>query len=323
MDLVKARRYHTIKGALNQFESIYRTNKTAVDANLNRVVARWTSNNAFEHYVMFDSVPMPKRWDRGQSRRRQSFQEYLVTIENLAFELTIPWHRYDEDDDQTQSIRARVSQGAARFAYLEEKLFVELITATPDDLSYIPKCFDGYDLYSTGSGTRFGLTGGNILTGASGAGTTPLDFLSDFNRVMQMFIQMKDTKNQPYHESQYLNKPLVVVPPALRENAIKAQNQQMMAVRTGPSGGGMESNVFQGAFDLWVNNRLTGYSWYVFLTNAPSKAIAIQQRQGLRNNFFNEANSHDLADNNIREMMWDERKMIFPWNPHNTIKVNQ
>lgn len=320
MDIVKARRYHTIKGALNQFENIYRLKKASVDAVMNRVVGRWTSNNAFEHYVLFDSIPMPHRWDRGMPRQRQAFDEYLLTIENLSFELTIPWHRYDEEDDQTQSIRSRIAQGAARFAYLEEKLFIEVLTGTASELNSIPNAWDGYSLFSTGGGTRFGLSGGNILSGSSGAYSTPHDFLQDVNEVIAMFIQMKDTVNEPLFTPPELQNPLVIVPPALRENALQARNSQLMGTPAG--GGAMQSNVFKGTFDVWVNNRLTGYDWYVVLQNADTKPIAIQTRQGIRNQLFNETNSHDLADTNIREIMWDNRLMVFPYNPQTAIKVN-
>lgn len=321
MAMVQAQRFHTIKGLNAQFENIYRLRKREVDARMNRVVQRWVSNNIFEQYSLFDSVPMPRRWDRGMSRVRQGFNEYLMEVENLNFELTIQWHRLDEEDDQTQSMRQRVAEGAARFAYLEEALFIELITGTASELSYIPNAWDGYPLFSDGGGTRMGLSGGNIYTGTSGSGSSPYDFLSDLNGVLAGFIAMRDTVNQPLHVGPEIDQPLVVVSPALRENAMKAQGQNLMAVRAG-SAGGMESNVFRGSFDLWVNSRLSGYDWFVFLQNSPNKAVAIQTRQGIRNNLFTEQNSHDLADNNMREMMWDNRMMIFPYDIHSAFQVN-
>lgn len=321
MAMVQANRFHTIKGLNAQFENIYRLRKRSVDARMNNVVQRWTSNNAFEQYGLFSAVPMPRRWDRGQSRLRQGFVEYLMEVENLAFELTIQWHRYDEEDDQTQTLRSRVNEGAARFAYLEEALFVELITGTASELSYIPNAWDGYPLFSNGGGTRMGLSGGNIWTGTTGSNSTPLDFLEDLNGVISAFIAMRDTENQPLHVGDEMEQPMVIVSPALRQNAMKAQGQTLMAVRSGAAGG-MESNVFKGSFDIWVNPRLSGYDWYTILQRAPNKPVGIQVRQPVRNNLFTEQNSHDLADNNLREIVWDERLMIFPYDIHSAFKTD-
>lgn len=319
--MIQAQRYHTIKGLNAQFENIFRLRKREVDARMNRVVARWTSNNLFEQYSLFDSVPMPRRWDRGRERVRQGFNEYLMEVENLNFELTIQWHRYDEEDDQTQGLRARVSEGAARFAYLEEALFIELITATASELSYIPNAWDGYPLFSTGSGTRAGISGGNIYSGTSGSGSSPIHFLTDLNGVLASYIAMRDTASQPLHAGPEINNPLVVVSPALRENAMKAHGQNLMAVAQ-PAGGAMETNVFRGSFDLWVTPRLSGYDWYVFLQNSPHKPVAIQVRQGVRNQLFTPENSQSLADPNLKEIMWDNRMMIFPYDYHAAFKVD-
>lgn len=314
----------TARGLRSEFNDVFRTRGTETRAKVSQVMGFWNSDGAFETYHGYDSVPLVTPWPRGNSRTRSSFGEFTYYQANYDYNLTLEWHSNDEDDDQTQNLVPRAREGARRFGSLPLYALIEIISGSADQLlteQGIPKAYDGNDLFSSGSGSRWGTVGGNIKTG-SGVGTVA-DVIKDYNLIMARFAAFTDTTlnaKAKLWDEQALQKPLVIAPYGHKQVFEEAQKAKNTHVNGGAIGA--SDNVWAGEFDLWLEPRLTGDDWFVFLQGSEFKAFFQQERQALRDNVQDFNNSDTTRDTKQKALMFDWRGAWGVWVPQTACKAD-
>jgi phage major head subunit gpT-like protein len=281
------------------------------------------SDGLQEQYHYYETLPHPRIWVRGKNRVRKAFKGVQFTVENKDWELTIPYHSNDADDDRTRSLDTLIHAGAQNLAHLPERVFFQILTAgsDPDLLPNVPLAPDGAALFAAtaGGSARFGATGGNIITGS---GTTAAQIRTDFWSVLARFAEFKDTEDQPLWSDNMLEGTYLIV--------FNAQNQEAFREafdlkRVEGTGGSTPTNIFQDAgvkFMLWPSSRITDDDFYVSLTSAPFKPLFQQRRQAPREMDWNFENSDRARDTKVLEIGWDIRDGYGIAVPYQFIKVN-
>ncbi|MCC6824086.1 MAG: hypothetical protein IT579_25500, partial [Verrucomicrobia subdivision 3 bacterium] len=307
-----------------EFNDVFRVRGAEVRQRVSKVMGFWDSDGAFEVYHGYDAAPLVTPWPRGVSRTRSSFGEFTYYQANYDYNSAVEWHGNDEDDDQTGQLVPRARDGARRFASLPLYAMVEILSGSATDLLVehgVPLAYDGYALYSSGSGSRFGVVNGNLVSG-NGVGDVA-SVLKDYNLGMARFAAFTDTTNNnnaKLFDEDALTKPIIVAPYEHKQVFEQAQR----AKSTHVSGGaiGPADNVWAGEFELWLEPRLTGDDWYIFLTGSEFKAFFQQERQPLRDNVEDFSNSDRTRDTKVKAVMWDWRGAWGIWVPQTTVQIN-
>lgn len=312
----------TARGLRSEFNEVFRVRGANTRQTVGQIMAFWSSDGAFEIYHGYDAVPTVKPWPRGDARARDAFNEFTYFQRNYSFNLTIEWHEEDEQDDQTGQLVPRAREGGLRFAQLPLRALVEMLLGAASALMVeggIPKAYDGNDLYSTGTGSRFGVVGGNILTG-NGVGTVA-DVLKDYNLGMARIAAFKDTTGtEPLWDGAALQKPLVIAP--YEHKMVFEEAQKAKQTHTHGGAIGAADNVWAGEFDLWLEPRLTGDDWFILIRNSEFKTFFQQERMPLRDNVEDFNNSDRTRDTKLKSFMLDWRGAWGIWVPQTTVKVN-
>ena len=309
------------RGLRSEFNDVFRVRGAQTRKQVGQIMAFNDSDGAFEIYHGFEAPPVVQPWPRGQSRTRDSFGEISYYQANYDYNLAIEWHENDEADDQTGDLVNKARQSALRFAQLPLRALVEILGGTATLLAQqgIPKAYDGYDLFSAGGTTRFGVTNGNLVTG-NGVGTVA-DVLNDYNVGMARIAAFKDNTNtETFWESSDLMKPLVIAPYENKKVFEEAQKAKQTHVNGGAIGA--SDNVWAGEFDLWLEPRLTGSDWFIFLQNSEFKTFFQQERQALRDNLEDFSNSDRVRDTKIKAYMADWRGAWGVWVPQTAAKID-
>lgn len=309
------------RGLRTEFNDVFRVRGAQTQQQVGQIMAFWDSDGAFEVYHGFEAVPTVKPWPRGDSRARDAFGEVSYYQANFDYNLTVSWHENDEADDQTGNLVQQARAGALRFAQLPLRATVEMLLGSATLLSQqgIPLAYDGNSLYSNGGGARFGVTGGNLVSG-SGVGTVA-DVLANYNDGMARIATFKDTTGtETFWESSDLVKPLIVAPYTHKKVFEEAQKAKQTHVNGGAIGA--SDNVWAGEFDLWLEPRLTGDDWFIFLQSSEFKTFFQQERMALRDNIEDFSNSDFARNTKIKSYMCDWRGAWGVWVPQTTVKIN-
>lgn len=281
------------------------------------------SDLQIETHGGFQSVAVPRRWVRGQPRHRTALSEFFVTVQNYSWDLWIDWHEEDEEDDQTHKLVARAQDGARRFTQLDERILVQNITAATDAalLPSLPNAYDGLGAISTS--TRFGVSGGNQLTG-SGIGSAAAvrsDFLSALG---SKFAQFQDTESQPYWTPEDLKFNNFAV--VFNASNIQVFNDAFMTslLPANPLGSAPVDNTWlrDNAPQLMPTQRITDNSFYIMLIGADGvKPFVKQIRRDLRQLDQNMNNSDEARDTKEKGVGWDARYGYGLWEMRCLVKV--
>lgn len=286
------------------------------------------SDKAFEIYAYFKSAPYLARWERGQAIRQKAFDSVQWTVPNYRWGIRIEWHKDDEADDQTGSLLQRAREAGESEATLDERVFFQIMTATTDLdlLPTIPNAPDGAAIYSTTDGAgaaRFGVTGGNVLSGISNP--SPSDLRELHHDTFARFRRFQDTEGQPLHPSEKLSQGIMYIHgPALtqqmREAFIQAYPYQSNGNNTAAAA---PSNVIIDAGDqvkLWNSPRITNNAVYAVLLGGTTKPIFRQEREAFVETPADVANSDHTRDTYQRYMQWTGRRGYGVFLPFDTIR---
>lgn len=269
--------------------------------NANAVISNFVdldvpSDKIEELYVYNETAPYPQRVEPGEANRRESFKSVSYTVRNEEFQSGVFWYHTDAADDQTGgSILRQARSAGANFATLDERLSIQVLTATsnPRLLPSVPNAPDGAALFSATAGDgsdRFGISGGNIITGSGVA--TPTAIQTDFYSTITRMGGFKDTKGEPLHNPSSLRNFTVVYNVANDFIFKKAFEQNLIFQSTGTVGADLAaaapSNILRDltgqylSVTLMPTQRVTGDSFYVTCDNVDLKPIFIQQRQAIQ-----------------------------------------
>lgn len=281
-----------------------------------------------EYYGYPESPPTVDYWARGKAIPRETSRivTYSVVNENWgkAFEFQV-----DDLNDQTLVPATQWSgQLGARAAQLPEEIAFQIVDATTSNrlLPAIPTAPDGAALFSAtaGGAARFGVTGGNIITG-NGYGTGAAVRTDLFNAVARARAFL-DTKGQPLHVPEELEEILVVASSDYEQVFSEAFQQPItfQANAAGTAGAGVSNVIMDSGkkITLWLTPRKAAESWVVVFPRAGEAPLFQQMREAPRIISADESNS-DMARNTRLHSFQVELRAGFGINlPINAIEVD-
>ena len=299
------------RGLQSEFKDIFERQDDALDAMITDLFMDKDSDGASETYHIFTDTPRMRAWHRGDERSFQTFDEFDHEIQNFDYELTIPWHANDEDDDQTGGLLERVQEGAARAKDLPIRIAVQLMTSTVDpelleDAS--PNAYDGQNLYS--SSARDGLANGNIDSGST-TGTVN-NILDDWADVLQLYrLIIQPTSGEPYWPEGLIDSWgnfMVICSPANERVFREAFQADLILDSTGVAGVRNLTALENSAPKVKVWSRLSGDDWFTFLrSGTPKKPFVMQERMALQERMWGFDNSDMTRTTKQKALGWDGR----------------
>lgn len=312
------------RGLRTEFAETYaRAIKTA-EVSLQKVMdLNIPSNKLSEIYGYFQSVPHWRRWQRGEEIPRAGMRARNFTVVNFNWGISIDWFEDDEQDDQSLSLVSRVREAATDAAILAERVFFQILNAAVDAnlLPAIPNAPDGAAFFATVAegADRFGAVSGNILVGTGVATTAAIQ--TDFFTSLSQFRRFQDTEGQPLWPAELINRGVVVIYGTANEQAFRQAFNQMFfqGAAAAPSNVILDTRM---NVDLWGTPRIATNDWFVFLGNAPKKAVFQQVRQAPRDHMEDMLNSDFARRTKIKAMQWDARYGFGISLPYQAIQIN-
>lgn len=299
------------------------------------------SGMELESYFYSESRPYPVRWPSGTTRGTKGFKRIRYTVVNKDWTSGVGWNRNQVADDVTKSLMADVKETASRWATLEMRVAAQVIEGATDFdlLDTIPNSPDGADLFNATDGAganRFGVSGGNIISGSGVANESQI--IKDFYAAQARFLNFKDTESQPLIDpGTFVEGFVVMYPPALTEvmkRAFRAEVTLATITAAGATAAAASNVAAAGTNNpvlaagdnvtLFPNPYLTDTSdWYVFLKGANVKPLFWQDRQGIEERILT-AETGDRHSILTKEeaILWDKRGTMGANVPYGALMVN-
>lgn len=287
-----------------------------------------SATNRKHEFAYFNAAPHMAYWQRGDSIPTDAFDSVQFSANVWTWGRRVPWHKEDRKDDQTQSLMEMARRVGASAALLPEIFFFDLITSTASTLPVIPLAPDGAAMYAnTANGeARFGVTGGNLLTG-SGVATTS-QIRNDFYNAVEQFMQFQDGKGQPLFLEDVTAGGVIIAHAATNTEAFhETFLQQRQSVVAGTDAGTTPTSLTQDAgftIDLWPTQRLTGNDWFIFARNSPMMPTFLLDREGVRefSSLEGDNNGDHTRTTGEEYVQWERRAGAGIALPYGTIMIN-
>lgn len=275
-------------------------------------------------YVWKESLPFPELWPYGKGRQYKSFKDRYITLNKVNYELSIPWSKFDEEDDQLGDLRTHINKCVERYGLLPIVLLYEYFNGVAVMNPSLKTAYDGASLFSATDGdgnARLGVTGGNIVTGS---GLTVAGIIHDFAVAQQRYMSMVDpTAGKPIfsEEDVSYNKMVAIIPIQLNEIFQKATNAEM--IRIDSSNNTSESNYLKGTFEYRISPFLTDTSdWYICLKNKYWKPFVYVSPQNIETVVADINNSDHAREYNEYAIYTHIRSALGMWFPGTIMKIN-
>lgn len=278
-------------------------------------------------YAFKESIPFPNYWGYNQHRQYDTLRDRQITVHLFPYQLSIPWNRFDAEDDQIGDLLEHIQSGIRGYMELPYNFVSEYLNASADILPSVNNAYDGVALYSTVDGDgndRFEVSNGNIYSG-SGV-TTEAAFMADLVAVQRRFLQFRAPNGRPIFTEKDVSydKLVVVAPPAMNGLLLQVSKQEFIL------GSGInnnaESNYLKGTFRYQINPFLTDSNdWFVFVEHPRMKAFAYRGANADKDIFSiiaNSENSDYARDTGQNTWHSDMRAGIAPYFPASSCKVS-
>jgi hypothetical protein len=270
------------------------------------------SDKRTEYYGYWESPPVPERWERGSSIPREAGQIVTFSVVNLAFGKGIDFHEHDEQDLKLGDMQAWTRGLARRYSTLPERIFFQIAKAStnPKLLPSIPTAPDGAAIFATtaNGSARFGVTGGNLLTGSGCANAQ--NVRNDFYRMVEQFRAFQDTKGEPLHDESMLDS-FTIVYNSSNDWVFREAFQQGRTVGAigSPNAAAPTNIILESGLSitLWPTQRLTDDDWMVFADKVEPRPVFEQIRMPLRSIESDRANSDRAREELVKSFLTDMR----------------
>ena len=231
-----------------------------------------------ERYGYWESAPHLERWDRNEKMAEDELLGRSYSVQNLDWAKAIGFHENDVEDVQLEGFRERARMLAGRAAKIPQDVYFQIKTGATNAalLKSIPTAPDGAALYAAtaGGAARFGVTGGNILTGSEVASGDAVR--ADFWSAMERFRLFQDTEGEELLDDEIEAGVLIEFNANLEEVFHEAFKQER-TVQIVQNVAGAE-NVASSAvtntirerglpITLWPTQKITDNDWTVTLTS--------------------------------------------------------
>lgn len=275
-------------------------------------------------YPWKESLPFVKLWNYGMPRTYQLFRDRVLTMGLVPYELTIPWSRFDQEDDQLGDTLQHVQLAVERYGMLPDVLIAEYLNGVANLNPSLANAYDGASLFSATDGdgaSRLGVSGGNIV---SGSGASVAGVIHDINVVHRRLLNMVDsTAGKPIFDPKdiTLSKLHVIAPTALNEIFLKATNTEYIRSDAGVTVA--ESNYVKGTFDFHLNPYLTDTTdWYVVCEHPYWKPFVYRAPKSVES-ILADINNSDKARGTMEYAIYTHlRTRLGVWMPAVIVKVN-
>jgi len=282
-----------------------------------------------ETFFYWESAPHIKRWRLGENMSDKPFRGVSFTASVLEWAESITWRFTSRQDDQTKSLQNQARQLGQSAALLDERVFFQIVQGATDNnlLSTVPTAPDGQALYATtdGTGTRFGISNGNLLTGAGIAAAS--DIRGDFFDAMSQFRRFQDTEGQPLWDNSTLDGGATIYYGAVNEEVFRTAFEQKtvaLAASTATSNAGISNIIMDSGYRVRLvsTQRITDNDWYIFLNTAEPKAVFSIERQGIQDVVETFENSDSTRRTGLESIRFWLRRGYGVGVPFATIKIN-
>lgn len=287
------------------------------------------ATNRRHEFGYFEAAPHVEQWRRGSTIPTDAMGSVQFTVPVYNWARRVKWHKDDRKDDQTSSLYDSAKMAGESAALLPERMFFDLIQGTTGTLPAVPLAPDGAAMFATtaGGAARFGITGGNLLTGTGVATTATV--LADYYSALMQFLQFQDGKGQPLLNAGIVDQGVIIVHSAADLDVFEAAflQKRQITVFGSNTAAAAGSNIVMDAsrnVELFASSRLATGDWYVFLKATPKKSTFVLDREGVQEfaSLEGDNNSDHVRDTGEEYVQWELRQGAGIALPYGAIKVN-
>lgn len=267
-------------------------------------------------YGYWDTPPGLGLWEQGSTVPRGSAKSTAFNVTVYDWGRKIEWHENDRNDDQLAGLIPAAMRTGESAAYLPEEFAMDALLQSPSILPAIPLAPDGGALFaaSVGGVNRFGVAGGNVVTGTGVAAedTILADFYSCRTRWARMLHRGSRLVGDPL-----INAGTLIICGSHLER-IMQQSFLNSRIAQGAAGA-TPDNVVKSAghkVTIWSHPRLTGNTWYACLSGATIKPLFEVERQALRTTILTVDTNPAAADDGLEGVNFKKRAGLginLPW----------
>lgn len=294
------------------------------------------ATNRKHQFAYPEAAPHMAHWERGKSIPMAAFDSTKFEVNVYNWGRRIQWHRDDREDDQTDSLFDNARTAGQSAALLPENFFFDLVTNSAGKLPVVPNAPDGVAMFNATDGDgndRFGVSGGNIITGSGVASASAI--LTDYYALITRWKRMVDrtTDGEPLLTDSVLEAGILIVHAIEQTEVMEQAFRQLRQAADAPggTGGAAVTNVILDTsrnVQLWGTPRLTvsgtDADWYAFLLGAPKMPTFYLDRQGIQEHqaLMQDNNSDDVRTTGMEYVQFDTRSGAGIALPFGAIKVN-
>ncbi len=310
------------------------------DSRLSMVMDTVTATNRQHDFAYLNAAPHMTYWERGDSIPTDAMDSVQFNVPVYEWARRVPWSKFDRKDDQTQSLFDMARMAGESAALLDERLFFDLLTNTTNNLPAIPNAPDGVGFFSTTDGSsanRFGVSNGNLLTGATILAVS--DIQEDYYAALEQFMAFQDGKGQPLLSKETIDGGVIIIHAAadteIMERSFLQVRQGFGVTAAGLIAGESDTGVGSAALTnvvkdasrnvlLWGTPRLATGDWYVFLQNPPKKATFALEREAVQefSSLEGDNNGDHTRDTAEEYVQWERRLGAGIALPYSAIQIN-
>jgi phage major head subunit gpT-like protein len=285
-----------------------------------------------ERYAFFNAAPHVRFKQRNTETPYKGFKAVTWTVTNYEWSQAVEWYYTDRQDDKLKGLVGRAREVGQSYALLDERVFFQIMQGSTDAnlLPAVPTPPDGQALYAAtndGTNARFGITGGNILTGSASTGVaTPNAIRTDFFTAIGRFRAFQDGEGQPLLNGSLLDGPYTIFYAYDNQKVFAEAFIQSRSPHTTTAAGNVAASnvVIESGLQIRLvpTQRITSDDWYIFLEPSPTKPIFSQLRMAPQDTLFTHDNSDRTRTNGMEGIVWTARKGYGCAEPYGTVKVD-
>lgn len=272
------------RGIKNTFSHTWRRRYDLNDKRVKSLCESVPSDKYKELYAYPETAPYVRRRPYGEPISVGTFRFRSWEVENLGWGIGVTYDESDALYDQTQMLINQSKSAGESFGGLKERVSFQIITGATDAnlLPAIPNAPDGAAMYSAtdgGGANRFGVSGGNLLTG-NGVGSGAV-IRSDFFNAIELFHRFQDPEGQPALDAGIIDQGVHVY---FNASNLELFSEAFLQARTAlaspasPSNAAVTNTIGDVGYKitLWPTQRITDNDWYIVLDGADPKPLVEQ-----------------------------------------------
>ncbi len=312
---------------LNNFTDTYRSEMPTVDAEMNLVMAEIGGRSRTDDQAYPESAPYLSFWDYGETIQSEDFEYISYSYTHRRYGKRISWLEDDRKDEKTGTLLSQAQQLGQNVAWAKREAFFDLLLSATVFLPATINAPDGVGLFSATDGAsadRFGVSGGNIITGDT-LGTTQ-NILTNFYEAKAQFMQFLNTKGKKLIPQTVIDRGALVIYGAANEEIFqRAFRQTRLVDLAAADAAASESNLFHDTntkTTLWPTELITDDDWFIILTGTKLKPFGRSVLEAMQTDNANRTNSDFTRDTGEEYFQAYIRDAYFINLPYMAMQIN-